>query len=637
MLSLAAAIGFLAAVSMLGVVILRHVARFLTVLELVAYGPVLGTVVGSILVLGLATPIGLLPAVVVVTLFSLVGAVLYWPRGATGTTVPRDLLSRLRDGLGWLPAIVIGLFVVRLALLWSSALTLEPDGLWAGHLYIWSDWTVHLGDTASFAFADNFPPMHPRLAGAPLAYHYLTSLTAAGMVALGVDLLVALPLQSFLFSVLLLIALYAFALRLTGDRTIATLALVLFMLGGSLGWVTLFENGGLGGALETLATQPWDTGAQVEANYQWPNPYFALIMSQRAALYGVPVLMLVLTILLVAIEGRDWRQFALAGLIASSLPLAHLGSFAGLALVAPFLVLLFPQRGWLAFLGVWVLVGGAVFLGVQGGEARASSGLRWEPGWLADDDPWPWFWAKNFGLFLPFGLVALFVPRLLPRASHRLLLAFMPIFVVINTFILSVVRWDNSKVLLFFFIALAILAATAVVALWRLQRDVLSRAVIVAALATMIASGTLANASQLMGLDRTRLATPSDLALADWVNAEAPPDAVFAVGLEHNDPVPVLTGRQIITSYLPWLRNIGLDSRPQEADLRAIFLLEPDAPELLDRYGVDYIVIGPWEERELGADPDAFADRFPLVATVGEYRVFAVSDRARATVLEPAG
>jgi hypothetical protein len=418
-LSLLAALGFLAALSAMGMAGVRHISPFVTTLEVVAYGPVIGTVTGTVLLLGLAEPLGLGGAAIAVSIFSVLVVGAYWPRGEDWV---RGSLARLRNDLGWLPGLVILLIVARLALLWSGALSIEPDGLWAGHQYIWGDWTVHLGDTTSFAYGDNFPPTHPRLAGAPLAYHYLTSLTAAGMVAAGLDPTVALPIQSFIFSVVLVLGLYAFGLRLTGDRAMATLALVLFMLGGSLGWVLLFDpnNGGL---LHALATNPWDAMAQQEANFWWLNPYFALIMSQRAALYGLPLVLLILTVLHFSVEDQNWRQFAFAGAVAGILPLAHLGSFAALAIIAPFLVLLFPQRGWLAFFGVWVVVGGAVLFGVQGGEARSSSGLRWEPGWLADEEPWPWFWIKNLGLLIPFAAVALVSRQVIPATSRRLLMA----------------------------------------------------------------------------------------------------------------------------------------------------------------------------------------------------------------------
>jgi hypothetical protein len=629
MLNLAAALAFLLVTGAVGIAALASASRRLTALELLAYGPPIGMVLAAVLMLGLAGPIGLLPATIVVSIFSVAGTAAYWPRDRLAGWRER-LRPWLSDRIGWVPLAVIGLFVGRLALLWASALTVDGEGLWAGHLYIWSDWTVHLGDTAAFAYGDNFPPTHPRLADAPLAYHYLISLSAAGMVALGVDPITALPVQSFVLSVSLVLGLFAFAIRLTDDRAMATVALVLFMLGGTLGWVLLFGSGD--GSWAAFLTTGWDATAQTDANYWWPNPYFALVMSQRASLFGIPIVLLVLTQAIAARREDGWRPWATAGVVAGFLPLAHLGSFAALGLVVPFLVVLIPRRGWVAFLAIWIVVGGLVFFGVQGGEARASSGLRWEPGWLADEDPWPWFWIKNWGLLLPFGAVGLLAKQLLPSRSRAVLLAMLPIFVVANLFILSVVRWDNSKVLLYAFLALTVLAAAAIVGLWRVQRDAVSRVLIGVAVATMVASGVLTNISQLTGMDRTRLATATDLELISWVRETTPTDAMFAVGLEHNDPVPLLTGRRVITTYAPWLRNIGLDSSQAEADLRSIFRLDQGAGALLERYEVDYVVIGDWEERELDADPSAFAERYPIAVSIGEYDVFAISDRAAALI-----
>ncbi len=626
-MSVLLALGFLASLCALGIALLRQAVPQLSALETMVYGSVLGTVLGTVLILGLAGPIGLLPAVIAVTIFCLVGSALYAPSVPIGglSARVRRVAARVHARHGTWVLVVIGLMVGRLALMWSGMLTIGDDGLIAGHVYVWGDWSVHLGDTTAFAYGDNFPPTHPRLADAPLAYHYLISLTAAGMVVLGMDATAALPLQSFVYSVILVLAIYAFALRLTGDRMIAVLSLVLFLVGGSLGWLLLFDPSG-GGPIAALGANPWDYQAQQDANFWWFNPYFALIMSQRAAMYGIPLVMLILSILLDATRSNDWRPYVVAGVVAGVLPLAHLGSFAALALITPFLVLAFPRRGWFAFFAVWIVIGGAFLFGVQGGEARSSSGLRWDPGWLTGDDPWPWFWVKNLGLFLPLGAVGLLARTVLPADSRRLLFAFMPIFVVANTFILSVFKWDNSKVLLFFFLALAILSAATLVAIWRLQRDLLSRSLIVLAVATMVGSGVLTNYGQAAGFDRIQMNRPVDLELAEWARTATDPQAVFAAGLEHSDPIPMLAGRRVIASYAPWLRSIGLDSSRQEADLRSIMRLEPNAEELIDRYGVDYVEIGPWEVRELGANLEGFASRYPIAFENEEYRIFAVGE-----------
>jgi hypothetical protein len=138
---------------------------------------------------------------------------------------------------GPLSTVILGLFALRWAILWTSALVYDKEGLWANQINIWGDWALHLGDVTSFAYGDNFPPQNTRYAGGPLAYHYLTSITSAAGIKLGMDPASALTLHSFVFCILLLLGLYAFALRLTKDRDAAGVGTALSCsAGASAGW-----------------------------------------------------------------------------------------------------------------------------------------------------------------------------------------------------------------------------------------------------------------------------------------------------------------------------------------------------------------------------------------------------------------
>jgi hypothetical protein len=191
---------------------------------------------------------------------------------------------------------------VRWILLYRTTLTLDAEWALGGAPKYLGRLGAAPGTSPRSRTATTSPDA-PRLAETPFAYHYLTSVTVAAMVALGMSPIAALPLHSFVLSVFVALAVYAFAKRLTGGSGPAALTVVLFLLGGGLGW-TLTLRGMLQshGAWETLMRQPWDAVLQQKENFRWLNVFFSLIYPQRSFLYGLPIGLLVLTILLNAVR-----------------------------------------------------------------------------------------------------------------------------------------------------------------------------------------------------------------------------------------------------------------------------------------------------------------------------------------------
>ena len=185
----------------------------------------------------------------------------------------------------------------------------------------------------------------------------------------------ALSLHSLVFSLLLLFGLYAFALRLTRDRDAAGVSIVLFLLGGSLGWLVIAADINRSkDILGTLQKQPWNPWVQNDLGFSWPNMVFALLAPQRGYLYGLPLALLILTLLLVGVETRGRKYFAAAGLIAGTLPFAHTSTLVALALITPFMALLFLARcrawvtNWALFFGLWLVTALPQLYLQQGGQ-----------------------------------------------------------------------------------------------------------------------------------------------------------------------------------------------------------------------------------------------------------------------------
>jgi len=128
--------------------------------------------------------------------------------------------------------------------------------------------------------------------------------------------------------------------------------------------------------------------------------------------------LLVLTTLVEACRARRWTLFVGAGLLAGLLPFANFGALLALMLMFPAAVLFLRDRGWLTFGATtvaMVLPQITLMRASHGGALRA---FRWQPGWVASPDPWPWFWLKNLGVLAPLAIVAVLNREIL-TSIHR--------------------------------------------------------------------------------------------------------------------------------------------------------------------------------------------------------------------------
>jgi hypothetical protein len=617
-----------------GVLLVGWAFPFLSRAERYGYGIPLGMVVATDAILLAADIVGSLsvPLVLGATLVTLAVA-LAIARAAGRLRRPssvRDVARSLipRDRGTWLALAIVGAFALRWALFWPNAIETLPTGIYATHVNVWGDYPIHLGNVTAFTLGNDFPPTHPRFAGHAFGYHYLIDLTAAALVPFGLSPSGALELHSFVLSVVAAVALFAFARAVTASSTVGALSVGLFLLGGGLGWINTVQ--GLLGNTANLpqpVTLPWDYRWKTESNFEWVNMYWAFWMSQRAFLYGMPMAFAIVRGTLRARETHDLRLWIAAGVVAGLLPLAHLGTLLALAIVVPVLFVLLPSRGWILFGIVWVAVAGPQLLAIGGGGAGALSALRIQLGWVSNTgaapDPWPIFWIKNQGAFLVLSVIPLVVAGIVPTFARRLLLAFWAIWVVGNIVVFGPWDWDNHKILVYWFLSVAIASAAALVWLWRRWRALLPRAALVVVAATLVASGVLEDVNQALGQSTYQMLDAEEVRLGELVAEKTPPHAVFIDGMANHDPVQMIAGRTLYVGYANWLWAEGLPYVPRQDESLEVLRWGPRAESIIADNGVNYVVVGPLE-RSLGANETAFADRFPVAVETANYRVYDV-------------
>ncbi|HEX3219892.1 MAG TPA: hypothetical protein VHU77_07695, partial [Candidatus Limnocylindria bacterium] len=236
------------------------------------------------------------------------------------------------------------------------------DGVAAGGSN-WSDLGVHLSIAQSLN-AGNFPPQVPYFSGAPLVYHWFADFHAAiAASAAGMFAIPAFVASSAILTAALALLVHGLALHLLprpAARRAATVAMLLVIFGGGLGWIRFVGDvaTGVGDPITLITHNSYDnswydaTGKpDMWPIFRVPSVMGTGLLVHRATTVGLPILLGAVLLLVAGLptararalrwHDRPWLILC-AGLLG--------------ALLAPFHFFFFPAFGLLALL--YVLIGG---------------------------------------------------------------------------------------------------------------------------------------------------------------------------------------------------------------------------------------------------------------------------------------
>jgi hypothetical protein len=522
-----------------------------------------------------------------------------------------------------------------------QAYVYTPGGLFAGYVNIWGDWAAHLSFTGSFAYGHNFPPEYPIDPGHRLGYPFMVDFFAACLVPLGSSLTSALVMTSGLLGLASPAVLYLAAQRFAGGRAAAAIAVFVFLLSGGLGFYFLLGDIQHSG-LAALVHLPREYTLNRDLNFQWLNPVLAYLVPQRSTLFGFSLTLILLVILWVASRGGSGgRPFLFAGVVAGVMPVYHVHAFGTVVALSVFWALFTRRIQWLAFFIPALAIGVPILLWMwppanlsMCGDGISLRGYCLELGWLSyldwqrDGAIWfgrdfVWFWVKNTSALIPLLVAAHFLRSWFQTGFVTWFAPMWLWFLVPNVIVLQPWDWDNTK----FFIFWALLGSIVVggVLSRMFQRGLGSRIAATALLAVLVLAGALdlARASDYT-VSAVQFTDTRGLEVAGWVRGHTSPDAVFVVAPEHNSPIPTLAGRRVLIGYPGWLWTYGLPDYVQKGDDdKRILIGDPSTSELVRKYGVDYVMIGP-QEIPLGASRAYWDEHGTLVYDNGEYAVYKV-------------
>ena len=522
-----------------------------------------------------------------------------------------------------------------------QAYVYAPDGLYAGYVNIWGDWAAHLTFAGSFAYGHNFPPEYPIDPGHRLGYPFMVDFLAANLVPLGSRLTSSLVLTSGLLGLAFPAVLYLAAQRFVTGRAAAALAVFVFLLSGGLGFVYLLgdlQHLGLG----ALVHLPREYTLNRDLNFQWLNPVLAYLVPQRSTLFGFSLALIALVILWVAARaGSGWQPFLFAGIVTGVMPIFHVHAYGTVVALSVFWALFSRRTQWLGFFIPALVIGIPILVWMWPpantsvcGNNPTLHGYCFELGWLSYLDwqhdlpiwfgrDWIWFWIKNTSVFIPMLVAAQILRSWIPTEFPKWFAPMWLWFLVPNVIVLQPWDWDNTKFFIFWALLGSILVGAVLARMF--QRGPGSAIVASGLLVLLGLSGALdlARASD-FSVSAVQFTDSGGLKVADWVRANTSPTALFVVADEHNSPIPTLAGRRVLIGYPGWLWTYGMPDYVQKGQDETLILKgDTSALDLVHRYGVDYVMIGP-QEIPRGASRAYWDQHGTLVYDDGQYAVYRV-------------
>ncbi|MGA9920810.1 MAG: hypothetical protein WBR23_06105 [Candidatus Dormiibacterota bacterium] len=250
--------------------------------------------------------------------------------------------------------IVTVLLGVAFYFVFTRALVETGGSITASYPTVWSDWSVHASYAQSFLLGHNLPPGDSLESATGLRYPFLPDFQSALLAGLGQNIWGALDVPSWLISWSAGVLIWQLALRVTRRNSAASLALLLALVGGGLGFVGLYGDGcqqlahteaGFsassctsltlktpGAAAAFVAHLPvelthlprsydgQDQTTPPVADLQWYEPLLAFWLPQRDFEYGMGLVALLSLLLWEAYRGRRWQLLVAAGVGAAALP-----------------------------------------------------------------------------------------------------------------------------------------------------------------------------------------------------------------------------------------------------------------------------------------------------------------------------
>ncbi len=518
-------------------------------------------------------------------------------------------------------------------LFWHLAkemLQTKSDGWYVGQVNLYGDLVFHLSLITKFLANDNVLIDNPIYASDKVNYPIVADFITAQVARFtGIDF--ALFITTFTVGIITLIVAKMFIINFVRNNKVVFLSFLLFFLNGGFGFYYLFKDYAVSqkAPLDFLLNLPRQYTDIKELGYWWINSYLAYFLPQRSFLFAFPITLVILLLIYRGFKKTNLYLFALAGILAGILPIVQAQSLFVLFLLclyfAPVSFLFSKEKKkltlcWAVF-GLLTIAIALPLFNLISSVHNPLSFIKYSPGWTSKENI-VWFWFKNLGLFAP--LLVISIAWLYKKKQLFILyIPFLIIFVLSNIYIFQPWDFDNSKLLIYWYFASCIAVGYFLYENF-FQTGVFKKSLGIILVFIMILSGSIDIFRTFTKPTSYQIYSNEDLQIAESVKRLTPPESVFTTGTNHNNPIPTLAGRSTILGFPGWVWSHGIDYQERQNDVMQIYLGESNAEDLIKKYNVHFVTVGPQEKVEFSINLSYF-NRYPQIKLDSDWALYDVS------------
>jgi len=482
----------------------------------------------------------------------------------------------------------------------------------------WSDFASHIANIRSFSFGHNLPPESPLYTGEFFRYHFLLWFFVANLEFLGLPLSHTLNIFTSLSLLALMFNIFFLTKILTKKESVAILAVILFLLSGSLVFCKLIDwsnpmFGTWQNISQHIASNSFLFSGLPFRGEEWGLYSLNIFTNQRHFPFSLAIFSSLLILFFIDADDQSpklsKRKYLYAGIMVGLMPLICGMTFLSLAIFFSLFFLFSKRKKELFLTGIIALalsVPQLYFMRDPSGNYPA-----FLPGYTFAPT------LENFLLFLGiiFGpKLFFFVLGVLFAKKEGKVLALLTFPIFVFPFLIQL---GNEQIHGHKFLNIWLVVAYPFIAFGLMSLIQKIRAMSLKVLALIIALVLLTGTGF---LDTIAIARDYQITIPEksdplfqFVKNQTPKKSVFLTAEYYHSPI-VYAGRKLLlgNSYIPW--SFGYDATERIEKIQKMFNAKDKNTfcKLTREFSVDYIVLD--ENTRYGLNNKAFFDKnFPVV------------------------